>query len=599
MGARIAGSAWQSLLPGLFTGAVFFLPFSVNAATGLFLATGILWLALTVWTGSLVIRRTALDLPLSGVVALSALSITQAPNGFESAYNWSWLFARYVLVYFLAVHVIQPERHARRIFAALLLAAVLVGFHGIYQYMTGVDTSAERWVDSKHFPWLKTRAFSTLGNPNILAGFLVMCIGIAVAFVLEAKKKTERMAAALTIPVMLVCIAVTFSRGAWVALGLMGMAAAALRGRRAKILCLVALIVAVATISFVQGDAMARLRSIGNPSDSSSYLRFLLLRDISVLKKVAAELEANQRFLADVIENNGALIYAKDQAGRYQLVNRKWEQETGLCREVAIGKTDVELFSPEIGAAFRENDLRIMACGCVQEIEEVLESEQGARYFISIKFPLRDANGDVSGICGVSTDITQRKQTEAELAKLNQKLEAIGITDALTGISNRRHFDEVLSQEYARHSRTGADLSLILLDIDHFKAYNDYYGHLQGDECLRRIGRILTQWTKRPADLAARYGGEEFACILPDTDLSGAVAVAEHIRQAIVQAAIPHEKSLIDRWVTASFGVASLHCSGHQSVEALVGHADAMLYQAKAAGRNRVESVRLTEQIEE
>ena len=338
----------------------------------------------------------------------------------------------------------------------------------------------------------------------------------------------------------------------------------------------------------------ARIMELGGTSHIVS-----MIRDISVLKKVAAELEANQRFLADVIENNGALIYAKDQAGRYQLVNRKWERETGLHREDVIGKTDVEVFSAEIGAAFRENDLRIMACGCVQEIEEVLESEQGARYFISIKFPLRDANGDVSGICGVSTDITQRKQTEAELAKLNQKLEAIGITDALTGISNRRHFDEVLSQEYARHSRTGADLSLILLDIDHFKAFNDYYGHQQGDECLRRIGKILTQWTKRPADLAARYGGEEFACILPDTDLSGAVVVAEHIRQAIVQAAIPHEKSLIDRWVTASFGVASLHCSGHQSVEAFVGQADAMLYQAKAAGRNRVESVRLTEQIEE
>jgi diguanylate cyclase (GGDEF)-like protein/PAS domain S-box-containing protein len=324
-----------------------------------------------------------------------------------------------------------------------------------------------------------------------------------------------------------------------------------------------------------------------------------MMRDISALKKVASELEANQRFLADVIENNGALIYAKDPAGRYQLVNRKWEQETGLCREVAIGKTDVELFSTEIGATFRENDLRIMSCGCVQEIEEMLENEQGARYFISIKFPLRDANGEVSGICGVSTDITQRKQTEEELAKLNQKLEAIGITDALTGISNRRHFDEVLSQEYARHSRTGADLSLILLDIDHFKAFNDYYGHLQGDECLRQIGRILTEWTKRPADLAARYGGEEFACILPETDLPGAVAVAEHIRQAIVQATIPHEKSLIDSWVTASFGVASMHCSGRQSVEALVGQADAMLYQAKAGGRNRVESIRPTEKIVE
>ena len=314
-----------------------------------------------------------------------------------------------------------------------------------------------------------------------------------------------------------------------------------------------------------------------------------MMRDISAIKKVAAELEANQRFLADVIENNGALIYAKDTEGRYQLVNRKWEQETNLRREDVIGNTDAEVFSAEIGAAFRENDLRIMQCGCVQEIEEVLENERGARYFISIKFPLRDTNGEVSGICGVSTDITQRKQTEAELAKLNQKLEAIGITDALTGISNRRHFDEVLAQEYARHSRTGADLSLILLDIDHFKAYNDYYGHLQGDECLRQIGKILSAWTKRPADLAARYGGEEFACILPDTDLAGAVAVAEQVRQAIEQAAIPHAKSPIQNCVTASFGVASMHCSGNQYVETLVGQADAMLYQAKAGGRNRVE----------
>ena len=314
-----------------------------------------------------------------------------------------------------------------------------------------------------------------------------------------------------------------------------------------------------------------------------------MMRDISAIKKVAAELEANQRFLADVIENNGALIYAKDTEGRYQLVNRKWEQETGLQRSWVIGKTDAVLFSAQIGAAFRSNDLRIMECGCVQEIEEVLENEQGLRYFISIKFPLRDAAGKINGICGVSTDITHRKQTEVELAKLNQKLEAIGITDALTGISNRRHFDEVLAQEYARHSRNAAELSLVLLDIDYFKAYNDYYGHLQGDECLRQIGKILSAWTKRPADLAARYGGEEFACILPDTDLAGAVAVAEQVRQAIEQAAIPHAKSPIQNCVTASFGVASMHCSGNQYVETLVGQADAMLYQAKAGGRNRVE----------
>jgi diguanylate cyclase (GGDEF)-like protein len=157
-------------------------------------------------------------------------------------------------------------------------------------------------------------------------------------------------------------------------------------------------------------------------------------------------------------------------------------------------------------------------------------------------------------------DITERKEAEKALEESKRALEAISITDGLTGIANRRRFDEALSQEYARHVRSGAELSLILLDIDHFKAFNDNYGHLAGDDCLRQIGRVIADCAARPADLAARYGGEEFACILPETDDTGAVIIAEQIRRGIQALAIPHKGSDAADCVTASLGVVTLQC---------------------------------------
>ncbi len=182
-----------------------------------------------------------------------------------------------------------------------------------------------------------------------------------------------------------------------------------------------------------------------------------------------------------------------------------------------------------------------------------------------------------------------RERTE-ELMESNRQLAALTRTDGLTNIANRRYFDEVLHREHARHIRSGAPLSLILLDVDYFKFYNDHYGHARGDECLRQVAQLLTQSVTRTADFVARYGGEEFVCILPDTPLSGAIIIAETIRQAIIAAAIPHQFSQAAHCVTVSLGVISAHCDSSVSAMLLLNSADRQLYRAKEKGRNCVAS---------
>ena len=212
-----------------------------------------------------------------------------------------------------------------------------------------------------------------------------------------------------------------------------------------------------------------------------------------------------------------------------------------------------------------------------------------SQHFIVTAKPLLDSRGKLIVIVESFQVITERKQAEKALEESNRKLEALSMTDGLTGIANRRYFDEVLAQEYARHARSGAELSLILLDIDLFKAFNDYYGHVNGDDCLRQVARVIANCAVRPADLAARYGGEEFACILPETDRNGAIAIAEKIRQGISARAIPHHGSDVADHVTASLGVVTVQCTPDGSAVGIITQADALLYRAKASGRNRVE----------
>ena len=183
-----------------------------------------------------------------------------------------------------------------------------------------------------------------------------------------------------------------------------------------------------------------------------------------------------------------------------------------------------------------------------------------------------------------------QSQLCCQLQTANQKLQQLAILDGLTGIANRRYFDLVLNKEWQRLAREQQPLSLILCDIDYFKAYNDTYGHRQGDRCLQKIAKILRKAARRPADLAARYGGEEFAIILPNTNSHGALFIAQKIMSRLTKAQIPHNKSGVSNFVTLSIGVTTKTPRPKQSVVNIIDIADRLLYKAKKTGRNRLAS---------
>ena len=211
------------------------------------------------------------------------------------------------------------------------------------------------------------------------------------------------------------------------------------------------------------------------------------------------------------------------------------------------------------------------------EAAETLGLELGAVDFIS-----KPINSKIVR-ARVRTHLTLKAQTDL----LRQWV----YIDGLTAVYNRRHFDERLAAEWGRAARSGAALSVLLLDVDFFKRYNDRYGHQAGDDCLRRLAACLKASLRRPADLVARYGGEEFVCLLPDTDLPGAMVVAQQLGAAVQALKIEHADSAVAPVVTVSLGVCSKPggAPGHTvgSADALLHEADAQLYIAKSGGRNR------------
>ncbi|MCF6156781.1 MAG: diguanylate cyclase [Candidatus Brocadia sp.] len=201
----------------------------------------------------------------------------------------------------------------------------------------------------------------------------------------------------------------------------------------------------------------------------------------------------------------------------------------------------------------------------------------------------------VNSIRKLKDEMDQRKAREKELEEMtreletaNKALERISMTDGLTGIANRRYFDKIIEHEWLRAVRDGFSLSLIFADVDYFKAYNDTYGHLAGDDCLRRVASALKETLKRPADMVARYGGEEFAVVLPETNLKGAVSIAEAMRMNVAVLGIPHRNSKVLNYVTISLGVASTVPRRNESQSELIVEADRSLYEAKKEGRNQV-----------
>jgi diguanylate cyclase (GGDEF)-like protein/PAS domain S-box-containing protein len=195
----------------------------------------------------------------------------------------------------------------------------------------------------------------------------------------------------------------------------------------------------------------------------------------------------------------------------------------------------------------------------------------------------RSVTGELNGVVAISRDISDHIELEGQLA-------ALARTDALTGLANRRRFDEYLELEWARAARDRTELAVILVDVDHFKKFNDQYGHPAGDIALQEVAEILDGQARRPGDLVARYGGEEFVLLLPNTDAGGAGRMAERIRNGLAKRKLPHSQNDPFGYVTVSLGIATKRPSEiHAGSEALLKNADDALYRAKALGRDRWE----------
>ncbi|MFT4926274.1 MAG: diguanylate cyclase (GGDEF)-like protein [Phenylobacterium sp.] len=183
--------------------------------------------------------------------------------------------------------------------------------------------------------------------------------------------------------------------------------------------------------------------------------------------------------------------------------------------------------------------------------------------------------------------VKARVRNHLELKLYRDRLMQLSMIDGLTSIPNRRQFDRTISQEWQRGIRRETSVSLLLMDIDFFKQYNDQYGHLGGDDCLKQIAQLLTNQLQRPTDMVARYGGEEFVCVLPETDLEGARHVARHIIEAMPKANIEHSGSTVASYVTFSIGLVSMVPTAGFPLPDFIESADKALYKAKLAGRNR------------
>ena len=292
-------------------------------------------------------------------------------------------------------------------------------------------------------------------------------------------------------------------------------------------------------------------------------------------------------------------VIVLDGEHRIALWNRWMTTRSGRSAARVNGQSLFTVFPELRGSRVEAAVLAALVDGSAKTISQGLErspfplreagSFDGARIDQTVSVsPLRDAS---ALLCVIEIrDVSGAIDRERQLLEHAEMLRARSYVDGLTGIHNRRYFDMSLERELRRAQRNGGPLSLLLMDIDSFKAYNDHFGHQQGDSCLIAVAQALAAMLKRPADVAARYGGEEFAAILPDTTAEQAASVAETIRLDIASRLLPHAPAACKDHVTLSIGVASFDRAGLNEPGLLIEAADKALYAAKRGGRDRVVS---------
>ncbi|WP_156951958.1 diguanylate cyclase domain-containing protein [Bradyrhizobium sp. WSM1743] len=329
--------------------------------------------------------------------------------------------------------------------------------------------------------------------------------------------------------------------------------------------------------------ALGRMAAVLGLAGGLAVAGLLLVHQLHQRQKMAAALvakEADFRLLAEQsgdmvmrIATDRQILYASPSSARVlgwvpnELVN------TSIL--AGINSADVARVEQTISALMN---------GEAEEARIAYRTRHREKSEVWIETALRvtrnPQSGDIDGVVAISRDMTEHKALE-------DKLSALAISDGLTSLANRRHFDERLAAEWDRARRDGTPLSLLLIDVDRFKSFNDQYGHQAGDACLRSIARVLAEHARRPPDLAARYGGEEFALLLPNTDAGGCKQVGEQIQQAIQELGILHALNPPSKQVTVSIGGAThVALTDKADCASLIAAADRALYAAKEGGRN-------------
>lgn len=328
--------------------------------------------------------------------------------------------------------------------------------------------------------------------------------------------------------------------------------------------------------------------------------------------------EARRRVADLVLATTAQGVWLVDEASRTTFANQHMANLLGYSQDEMYGRHMFDFMDDE-GRGICHRNMEVRRSGALDQNDFKFVRKDGRQLWVLMDTnPVQSSTGAYAGALAMVTDITAKKAAEESLRAERQNLELrvkqrtqaleeanrqladLATRDGLTGLFNHRHFQERLEHEIHRAHRYESTLSLLFIDVDHFKAYNDKHGHPEGDELLRSMGQLLLSGGAsllRAADLAARYGGEEFVVVLPETALQGAGVVAERIRRAVATYPFRHPHPQPSGRVTISVGVAEL-ASGADAKGRLLASADAALYRSKANGRNRVTLAPLTSDVD-
>lgn len=372
-----------------------------------------------------------------------------------------------------------------------------------------------------------------------------------------------------------------------------------------------ALLLAAAVGSWfaIQGKGPFAAGEFANPLGPSFPLQLFVVAGILILYSISVVMDRQrktERRLQEIVslhklvtENSRDAIILADFSGRRSYVSAASESIGGWKPEELLALNSIELVHPD-DKHRAESAVQTLREGAEGDIIEVrIRKRDGDYVWVEASLRMvRDAvTGLPSGILNTVRDITERKRAEEQLREAYHAVEALALTDGLTGLANRRRFDQYLASEWRRGMRDHQPLSVLMIDADMFKAYNDTYGHTRGDSCLKQIAEAAMDVVGRPGDLVARFGGEEFVVVLPNTESEGAVQVAHEICEALRGRRLPHSGSTAGI-VTVSVGCATLVPQFGKHAPDVVEMADRALYKAKHSGRNQVCCANLLESNE-